>query len=294
MTSISIPDTFLQINDQINTVLNRYQSFKDGDYVAASNPIPAELSSGAGSSSRAQNDLSLIDFDDSAPSNATAGGSSINELESLFGPSSTLPQQTQPAQPTFPFQTNPQQSFVPPAQFQSNIPFQSGSLFSNTAASVPTSTNTPPPNLNFATHPTIGVPPVSTSPQLNGSIRLPGTPQVRPQQGVRMGSPAPNYFSTPTSTGPTAPSAGSGMGYGMNGGMGGIGLSGASIAPQQVYHPQQAQLHQTVLSQQRPIQLQQQHQQQPLQPQSQQQANSSNASGQAQGKDPFADLVGLF
>ena len=35
---------FLQINDQINTVLNRYEAFKKGDYAAAANPIPAELS----------------------------------------------------------------------------------------------------------------------------------------------------------------------------------------------------------------------------------------------------------
>ena len=36
-------DIFLQINDQINTVLNRYDAFKKGDFTAAANPIPAEL-----------------------------------------------------------------------------------------------------------------------------------------------------------------------------------------------------------------------------------------------------------
>ncbi|THH01978.1 hypothetical protein EW026_g837 [Hermanssonia centrifuga] len=48
-------DTFLQINDQINTVLNRYEAFKRGDYEAARNPIPAELS-------KQQQPDSLIDF----------------------------------------------------------------------------------------------------------------------------------------------------------------------------------------------------------------------------------------
>jgi len=76
-------DTFLQINDQINTVLNRYEAFQKGDYSFSSNPIPAEL---GGSSTK--NDLSLIDLDDSAPSN---GGltSGVDDLASLFG--SALP-----------------------------------------------------------------------------------------------------------------------------------------------------------------------------------------------------------
>ncbi|CAA7262509.1 unnamed protein product [Cyclocybe aegerita] len=43
-------DTFLQINDQINTVLDRYEAFKKGDYSFAANPIPREL---AGSSTDA-------------------------------------------------------------------------------------------------------------------------------------------------------------------------------------------------------------------------------------------------
>ncbi|EJD07732.1 VHS-domain-containing protein [Fomitiporia mediterranea MF3/22] len=36
-------DIFLQLNDQINSVLNRYEAFKKGDFTAAKNPIPAEL-----------------------------------------------------------------------------------------------------------------------------------------------------------------------------------------------------------------------------------------------------------
>jgi ADP-ribosylation factor-binding protein GGA len=42
-----IPDdtlaVFLQINDQINSVISRYDAFKQGDYVAAANPVPPEL-----------------------------------------------------------------------------------------------------------------------------------------------------------------------------------------------------------------------------------------------------------
>ena len=67
-------DTYLQINDQINTVLNRYEAYKKGDFTAAANPIPPELSNGAGPSGS----VSLIDFDDapSQPSAAPAAGGS--------------------------------------------------------------------------------------------------------------------------------------------------------------------------------------------------------------------------
>ena len=167
-------------------------------------------------------------------------------------------------------------------------------------------TNTPPPNLNFATHPgASGTPPMTASPQTNGAIRLPGTPQMHPQQGIRMSSPAPNYFgsstnSTPAVT-PIATNVNPAMGYGMNGGgMGGMGMGmgmgmmgGTTMVPQQG-HSQQAQLHQTLQPQQRPMQAQVQ--QQPFHTTQQQQVQSSTtpATSQAQGKDPFADLVGLF
>ncbi|KAF9465395.1 VHS domain-containing protein [Collybia nuda] len=72
-------DTFLQINDQINTVLNRHEAFKKGDYVTSSNPIPVELSSSA-------SNLSLIDFDDSVPSNAGSLPPGPGDLDGLFAP----------------------------------------------------------------------------------------------------------------------------------------------------------------------------------------------------------------
>ncbi|KAG6876486.1 hypothetical protein C0992_012812 [Termitomyces sp. T32_za158] len=86
-------DTFLQINDQINTVLSRYEAFKKGDYATASNPIPAEL---AGS---AANGLSLIDFDDtSSPAPNPASG--INDLTGLFSAPAPVAPVPQPAAPT--------------------------------------------------------------------------------------------------------------------------------------------------------------------------------------------------
>ncbi|KAI0360628.1 VHS-domain-containing protein, partial [Trametes cingulata] len=78
---------FLQINDQINTVLNRYEAYKKGDFTAASNPIPPELSNGAASGSSSAQAISLIDLDDAPSQPAQSGsGSGIDELASLFGP----------------------------------------------------------------------------------------------------------------------------------------------------------------------------------------------------------------
>ncbi|CAL1710803.1 unnamed protein product [Somion occarium] len=233
-------DTFLQINDQINTVLNRYESFKKGDFVAASNPIPAELGP-------RQNDLSLIDLDEPASSGPAvgtgAGGTSINELEDLFGSSSSsAPPSSKPQAPPIP-------------SGMGGISFGVGFGSMNTMSS--------PPNLNISTRPSTVSPQPSTP--AHGSIRLPGTPQVHAQSGPRMSSPTPNYFgSSSTPSGP-AP------GFGLNGG----GFGQQTLQPQTQFFQQQQQ--------------QQHHpQQQPQQPPPQAQ------SGQAQGKDPFADLVGLF
>lgn len=91
-----LADTFLQINDQINTVLNRYEAFKKGDYSFSSNPIPAEL----GGSSAAG--LSLIDFDDSAPTNGGRGAAQLDsDLAGLFGSTTTASSQqsTHPVPP---------------------------------------------------------------------------------------------------------------------------------------------------------------------------------------------------
>lgn len=75
--------SFLQINDQINNVIARYEAFKRGDYEAGSNPIPEELAGGEPPKS------ALIDWTDDATSGpaevAPSGG--VNELADIFGPS---------------------------------------------------------------------------------------------------------------------------------------------------------------------------------------------------------------
>ncbi|KAJ2962885.1 hypothetical protein NUW54_g14311 [Trametes sanguinea] len=92
---------FLQINDQINTVLNRYEAYKKGDYSVAANPIPPELSNGAAGSSSGAQAISLIDFDDTPAQQqpAASSGTGIDELASLFGPgpSAQSPPATAPA-----------------------------------------------------------------------------------------------------------------------------------------------------------------------------------------------------
>ncbi|KAJ6600801.1 hypothetical protein B0H10DRAFT_1923791 [Mycena sp. CBHHK59/15] len=77
-------DTLLQINDQINTVLARYDAFRRGDYAAAANPVPAHLTAPPAATS-------LIDFDDPNPSTATNGTSAANDLDALFGSLSSGP-----------------------------------------------------------------------------------------------------------------------------------------------------------------------------------------------------------
>ncbi|KAI0789011.1 VHS domain-containing protein [Irpex lacteus] len=222
-------DTFLQINDQINTVLNRYDAFKRGDYAAAANPVPAELS-------RPQNDLSLIDFDDSSSSNTntTAPQSQIDELASLFGPPSTSTTQPPQAQPQLP-------------------PFGQSSPF--TSPHTAGASSHPP--VNYSSRPGGGTPIVSpqfSSPGVTpppGAIRLGGTPQqTHPAQPS-----TPNHFAGGNSS----------SAFGSNGS---FGLGSTSVA-QPALQPQAA-------SQPHP-----------------QQANTNNNT-QAQGKDPFADLVGLF
>jgi ADP-ribosylation factor-binding protein GGA len=211
-------DTFLQINDQINTVLNRYEAFKRGDYAAAVNPVPSELS-------RPQSDLSLIDFDDSsAPSNSstTAQQFQIDELANLFSLSSS---NATPSSPTIYGQPPTASLMQTQTSSQTNgVPMQ--------------------PAVNYSSRPGTVSPqfrPSATPPP--GSIRLATTPQsISPQNIARTGTPT--YY--PTNTTP------------------GIGVSGipgmGSIAPQT---------------------------------QRQSTPNTSNNS-QLQGKDPFADLVGLF
>jgi hypothetical protein len=96
------------------------------------------------------------------------------------------------------------------------------------------------------------------------SIMLPSTPSSN--------SPAPNYFNNNANV-PKGPVGMMGNGTSMGAQMGGMyGMGMQSMQPQQ------------------------QHQQQPMQPQpfQQQQQQPPTSTSQGQGKDPFADLAGLF
>lgn len=248
----AVVDTFLQINDQINTVLNRYDAFKRGDYVASSNPIPAEL---AGRS--AQQPLSLIDFDDEAPGSPPAAGAGpADDLASLFGA---------------------------PASQQ---PLPSGA----------------PSNANGHGY---GAQPLAA--QL-GSIMLPGTPGHPRGMSPTMGGMGAGMGGMGAGTG----GFGAGMGgvSGMGMGAGASAGSGWGSAPMGMQHSGSGMQQQPPnyfggartatpvtagiaagasmgafgAPQQRPAQQQPQQpvQQQPQQPQA------------GSGKDPFADLAGLF
>lgn len=154
-------DTFLQINDQINTVVNRYDAFKRGDYEAARNPIPNELSNANGAGG-----VSLIDLDDSAPSNSAASPSGPDDLMGLFGGPS-------PA-------ASPASAGPPPIG-------SSMDLFGNGGA-------TSPP-MYAAQGPSYGSSPGTPQQQPQfGSIMLPGSPspQIVQQGSARIGSPS--YF----------------------------------------------------------------------------------------------------
>ncbi|KAK2462807.1 hypothetical protein APHAL10511_005198 [Amanita phalloides] len=209
-------DTFLQINDQINTVLSRYDAFKRGDYAAARNPIPAELAQAT----------SLIDLDDSATTtDAATSNSGINDLNDFF--SAPTPQ----AQP----------SFTPAGNPSLTRPFAQPMPSTLTLAPTPMSYNGGGgPLFNIVRNASSPATQSATPP----SIMLPPTPQQ--QQNAT--SSTPNYFNN-----------------GFNPAKGPIQYSAmGAMAPQR----------QTL--------------------QVQQQLPSSNTGSQAQGKDPFADLAGLF
>jgi ADP-ribosylation factor-binding protein GGA len=271
-----LKDTFLQINDQINTVLTRYDAFKKGDFSFASNPIPQELASGSGSSQG----ISLIDFDDSAPaSSETTGGG--NDLSGLFSyvaqPGAQVPAQYQPQQ-----QQQPQPStYAPTPLFYNNNGGGMNTFMHSTSNSM-----TPHRQLS-------GTPPASIA-----------LPQSKPgsQRSTPAPAPAatPNYFGNAGARGPVG-------GMGMNRGMGGglpISLSGinAGVAPSAMnlsgamsgmslnggggnmgmggpvmFHPQSS------------VPKQQQPQQVTTAP-----APPPAAPAATSGNDPFADLAGLF
>lgn len=205
----------------------RYDAFKKGDYVAAANPIPAELASKSANAG-----LSLIDLDDGPEPNNTAPQQAGIDLAGLFAAPSTSINST------------------PVMATNTGINLGGGSSHFSTYAPSPMASNggayggglIPGGNPAFATSP-----PHSTATP-PASIMLPTTPSQRH-------APAPNYFGG--NNAPKGPIGTGGAGLGM-----GIG----SMVPQQQQRQQQN-------SQQQP---------------------SSSSGNQVQGKDPFADLAGLF
>ncbi|KAA1477923.1 VHS-domain-containing protein [Dentipellis sp. KUC8613] len=177
-------DTYLQINDQINTVLDRFESYKKGDYTAAANPIPKELGPG-------KNDLSLIDFDDAPPTSSagpsTGTGRPVDDLADLFGPATNAPLP----------------SLAAPASI------------TTFASPTPSNGNGGIPGFNMATQQYMS----AFSPQPTTSPQGPGSPASRPSStiGQIMLPGTPPIHSSPGQAGPgrmTSP--------GFNGGMGSL------------------------------------------------------------------------
>ncbi|KAG8836193.1 hypothetical protein FRC17_009536 [Serendipita sp. 399] len=77
---------FLQINDQINNVMARYEAFKKGDYAAAANPVPPELSAPPAKESL----IDLMGDEIGTETAPTATGSATDDLQDLFAPSSNI------------------------------------------------------------------------------------------------------------------------------------------------------------------------------------------------------------
>jgi len=80
-------DTFLQINDQINSVLNRYEAYKKGDWSVSA--VPLELGGGQASQNQ-KSDLIDLDLDSPTPA-PSGGGGPTDDLMGLFssGPGAT-------------------------------------------------------------------------------------------------------------------------------------------------------------------------------------------------------------
>lgn len=233
MQTLCRTDAFLQINDQINTVLNRYDSFKKGDYVAAANPIPSELAYVAAlfclvfsfnllHDSTNQAKSNLIDLDLDPQPTAAGSGTVTDDLMGLFGGPDLSSSSTPAAQP-------PKQTISAAAL---------SSLYNNTPSNQRTMASPP---LGQSSH--MASPSLSTS--NFGSIALPSTP-------------GGSYNGTPGRGGGTP-----------------LSWSGGSTAPAQ------PQLFGGVLTPS--IDLG-----------GNQSTTSQQPPQQPAGKDPFADLAGLF
>jgi len=204
-------DTFLQVNDQINIVLSRYDAFKKGDFSFASNPIPEEFSTGSGSSSQG---ISLIDFDDSAPTTSSeAKSGDSNDLSGLFSYAAQPTQALAQYQP----QQQQQQQQPPSTHVQTPLFFNNNGGMNATFMQSSTSNTMVPHNRQLS-----GTPPASIAlPQSK-----PGSQRSTPVPTV---VPTPNYFGN---AGPRGPVGGMGVNRGMGSGlpMSGINVGGVPSA----------------------------------------------------------------
>lgn len=268
-------------------VLNRYESFKKGDYVAAANPIPQELAS-----TSTRNELSLIDFDESASNTAVQNTSSgTDDLDALFGPSAAA--------------TNPTAT-TPPNNMSSSMFMNNPYGVQNNGFASTSAPGTP--------HPTHG-----SAPSQFGSITLPSTPPKNQNQSQpgRMDVPQPNLFQNSTipniqpqtqrpPSQPQQPQQSQFQTTLFQVAYGQKPPSRQATPSQQLQTQSPSRFGRATSPRQQPfVQQQQQVQpqlqpshfgQQPLQPQYQQspQQPQQLQQQQAQGKDPFADLAGLF
>jgi ADP-ribosylation factor-binding protein GGA len=232
-------DTYLQVNDGLNSVLNRYDAFKRGDYTAAVNPIPPELEPSAGGAG------SLIDLDDS-DALASLGG---------FGAPAVAPAAAAPA-------------VVPSAPPAAPTP-DLFSLLDGTAPAV----RSPPQNGFAGAH--------QQSAASGGMVRMGGSRSGTP--GTPMGSIA--LPSTPRNSMPAMQQPAGGMGMHAGVGMGAL----AGMQPFAGSGPSMGAAHA-----QHPAYFGGARQAQPMQPQAPTTAAPAPAPAPAQGKDPFADLAGIF
>ncbi|GAA5900958.1 uncharacterized protein JCM6883_004709 [Sporobolomyces salmoneus] len=201
-------DRLLLINDLINNVTKRYESFKAGDRSATADIDPA-LAGGPSSKAKAQaQQVSLIDFDDDSafaapsPNNAstptTSNATKSNPMDDLAGlgslslgpssnpfPPSSTPTTSAQSGSLFDLNdafTSPSPATNTPSNGSKALMNSSGSFFSNPAYS--TSSSSSSASIPWNTRPSSSQPP-----QMQGAINLGG--------GSGRNSPA-NYSSQPS------------------------------------------------------------------------------------------------
>ncbi|KAI4523146.1 VHS-domain-containing protein [Schizophyllum commune Loenen D] len=296
-------DTYLQINDQINSVLNRYEAYKRGDYEAAKNPVPAELAGSSQSNGGANNGISLIDFDDSAPA-PSGGTSNADDLMSLFGSPSPAAATTTTTPATA--YANQTQTAQPQPQVANNGKgYGMAMLMGSGVAGGPPSSTTPPAAIRLPTSPRQNSGPSHTQStpgsRTQSPVVLPGARQspalgggAQHAQSPLAGAPSPYFPQQTPGFGQQSPA------YGQQ-----WGQQSPSAFVQQPQFGQQPQFQPGTFGQppafaQQPPAYAQQQAQSPFAQGSPIPGTPSAAPApaaapqQPQQKDPFADLAGLF